>query len=113
MLELALLVALEVSAQPPKPLSHKAVVAAPIDSIVSSRTAMFLRGDTLRIEGRGERKSGRRQVYLILPDSVFQLVDGQRRTVPRMAEEAIRGTAANVRDFARRFPPSGVTPSHR
>lgn len=110
MLGLTLLGALVVSAQPPKPLARKPLVAAAVDSIVSSRTAMYLRGDTLQIEGRGERKSSRRKVYLILPDSVFQLVDGQRLTVPRMAEEAIRGTAANVRDFARRFPPSGAEP---
>ena len=113
MLGLTILEALVFSAQPPKPLARKPFAVAAIDSFVSSRTAMYLRGDTLEIEGRGDRKSNRRKVYLILPDSVFQLVDGQRLTVPRMAEEAIRGTATDVRDFARRFAPSGVAPSNR
>ncbi len=90
------------SRQPQRPVA----AVGTVDSIVSSRSATYVRGDTLQIEGRGERKSSPRKTYLILPDTVYQLVGTQRLAVPAKAAEAIRVTAENIRDFSRRgsFP---------
>jgi endonuclease YncB( thermonuclease family) len=102
MIALVFLTACSLVMQPPsRPGRQPATAASSVDSIVSSRTATYVRGDTLEIEGRGERKSPRK-VFLILPDTVYQLVGGRRRPVPAIAAEAIRGTAANIRDLSRR-----------
>jgi len=74
--------------------------------LVTPATATFLRGDTVEIEGRGARKASPRKVFLVLPDTVYRLVDGKRTPLSPLEANAVRVTAKNVREFLNRpkFP---------
>ena len=86
-------------AQPPK-------TATRVDSLVTSLTATLLRGDTVEIEGRGARSGRAGKVFLVLSDTVYRLVDGQRTPLSPIEADVVRVTAKNVRDFLHRtkFP---------
>lgn len=78
-----------------------------VDSMVTSLTATFLRGDTVQMEGRGARSAQAKKVFLVLPDTVYRLVDGKRTPVLPMEATVVRGTAKIIRDFLHRTKVGG------
>lgn len=70
-----------------------------VDSLVSEGRATFVRGDTLEIEGRGARKATPKKVYLILPDTVYRLVQGKRTPVSPVEATVVRTTMKDLRAF--------------